>query len=69
MTYGDGGSVNCWSSSVAGLDPHYASGVGNHLFYLLAEGTENHRRPRAQRDRLQRRHAQRHRPGRRSRDL
>jgi Zn-dependent metalloprotease len=35
----DGGSRNCWSSSVAGLDPHYSSGVGNHLFYLLAEGT------------------------------
>jgi Zn-dependent metalloprotease len=35
----DGGSRNCWSSSVAGLDPHYSSGVGNHLFYLLAEGS------------------------------
>jgi hypothetical protein len=35
----DGGSKNCWSTSVAGLDPHYSSGVGNHLFYLLAEGT------------------------------
>lgn len=35
----DGSSVNCWSSSVANLDPHYSSGVGNHLFYLLAEGT------------------------------
>jgi Zn-dependent metalloprotease len=35
----DGGSRNCWSSTVAGLDPHYSSGVGNHLFYLLAEGT------------------------------
>ena len=35
----DGGSVNCWSSSTKNLDPHYSSGVGNHLFYLLAEGT------------------------------
>jgi Zn-dependent metalloprotease len=35
----DGGSKNCWSTSVARLDPHYSSGVGNHLFYLLAEGT------------------------------
>jgi Zn-dependent metalloprotease len=35
----DGASRNCWSSSVAQLDPHYSSGVGNHLFYLLAEGT------------------------------
>ncbi len=35
----DGSSVNCWSSSTGSLDPHYSSGVGNHLFYLLAEGT------------------------------
>ena len=35
----DGGSRNCWSSTVGTLDPHYSSGVGNHLFYLLAEGT------------------------------
>ncbi len=35
----DGGSKNCWTSSVGNLDPHYSSGVGNHLFYLLAEGT------------------------------
>ena len=35
----DGGSKNCWTSTVGNLDPHYSSGVGNHLFYLLAEGT------------------------------
>ncbi len=35
----DGGSKNCWTSTVGTLDPHYSSGVGNHLFYLLAEGT------------------------------
>ncbi|GAA4123060.1 M4 family metallopeptidase [Knoellia locipacati] len=35
----DGKSVNCWSSSVANLDVHYSSGVGNHFFYLLAEGS------------------------------
>ncbi|WP_198412538.1 M4 family metallopeptidase [Nocardioides mangrovicus] len=35
----DGGSVNCYDSSTGDLDPHYSSGVGNHLFYLLAEGT------------------------------
>jgi hypothetical protein len=35
----DGGSVNCWSTSTRNLDPHYSSGVGNHLFYLLAEGS------------------------------
>lgn len=35
----DGRSRNCWSKTVKKLDPHYSSGVGNHLFYLLAEGT------------------------------
>jgi hypothetical protein len=35
----DGGSVDCWTSSTKNLDPHYSSGIGNHLFYLLAEGT------------------------------
>ncbi len=35
----DGGSVNCWTTSTRNLDPHYSSGVGNHLFYLLGEGT------------------------------
>lgn len=32
-------SVGCYSSSVASMDPHYSSGVGNHFFYLLAEGS------------------------------
>ena len=35
----DGRSANCWSSTVGGLDVHYSSGVGNHFFYLLAEGS------------------------------
>ncbi len=35
----DGDSVNCWSSTVGTLDVHYSSGVGNHFFYLLAEGS------------------------------
>ena len=35
----DGGSKNCWTSTTGNLDPHYSSGVGNHLFYLLAEGS------------------------------
>jgi Zn-dependent metalloprotease len=35
----DGESPNCYSTSVKKLDPHLSSGVGNHLFYLLAEGT------------------------------
>ncbi len=37
----DGASFNCWSSSVPQSDPHYSSGVGNHLFFLLAEGSGN----------------------------
>jgi Zn-dependent metalloprotease len=35
----DGNSANCWSSGVGNLDVHYSSGVGNHFFYLLAEGS------------------------------
>ncbi|MCL8027083.1 M4 family metallopeptidase [Nocardioides bruguierae] len=35
----DGSSQSCWSSSTANVDVHYSSGVGNHFFYLLAEGS------------------------------
>ncbi|MFC5664666.1 M4 family metallopeptidase [Kitasatospora misakiensis] len=35
----DGGSADSWSSGVGNLDVHYSSGVGNHFFYLLAEGS------------------------------
>jgi Zn-dependent metalloprotease len=35
----DGQSPNCWSTRIAGLDPHLSSGVGNHFFYLLSEGS------------------------------
>lgn len=35
----DGHSANCWSTFVGSRDVHYSSGVGNHLFYLLAAGT------------------------------
>lgn len=35
----DGGSVDCWSTSTGGLDPHYSSGPLNHWFYLASEGT------------------------------
>lgn len=35
----DGDSPNCWSSNTKNLDVHYSSGVGNHFFYLLAEGS------------------------------
>jgi Zn-dependent metalloprotease len=31
-------SPNCWSAATAGLDPHYSSGVGNHFYFMLAEG-------------------------------
>ena len=35
----DGSSLNCWSSNAKNVDVHYSSGIGNHFFYLLAEGT------------------------------
>jgi Zn-dependent metalloprotease len=35
----DGGSADCWYSNVGALDVHYSSGVLNHFYYLLAEGT------------------------------
>lgn len=34
----DGRSRDCYTSDIGTLDPHYSSGVGNHFFYLLAEG-------------------------------
>jgi len=37
----DGASSDCWYSGVGGLDVHYSSGVANHFFFLLAEGTTN----------------------------
>ncbi|MER8062000.1 MULTISPECIES: M4 family metallopeptidase [unclassified Streptomyces] len=35
----DGGSADYWSSDVGDLDVHYSSGVANHFFYLLSEGS------------------------------
>ncbi|MCZ4101168.1 M4 family metallopeptidase [Streptomyces sp. SID13666] len=35
----DGVSPDYWSTSVPNLDPHVASGIGNHFFFLLAEGS------------------------------
>ena len=35
----DGSSQNCWTTGTKSLDVHYSSGVGNHFFYLLSEGT------------------------------
>jgi zinc metalloprotease ZmpA len=35
----DGSSQSCWTTGTKDLDVHYSSGVGNHFFYLLAEGS------------------------------
>ncbi len=35
----DGGSADYWDAGVGDLDVHYSSGVANHFFYLLAEGS------------------------------
>jgi len=35
----DGHSANCWSKQVGSLDVHYSSGVGNHFYYLLSQGS------------------------------
>ncbi|MGW4228295.1 M4 family metallopeptidase [Streptomyces sp. NPDC004980] len=35
----DGGSADYWDAEVGDLDVHYSSGVANHFFYLLAEGS------------------------------
>ncbi|MFF4649871.1 M4 family metallopeptidase [Streptomyces sp. NPDC001380] len=35
----DGASADYWSSGVGSLDVHYSSGVANHFFYLLSEGS------------------------------
>ncbi len=35
----DGNSHSCWSATTNTVDVHYSSGVGNHFFYLLAEGS------------------------------
>jgi Zn-dependent metalloprotease len=35
----DGASADCWYSGVGNLDVHYSSGVANHFYFLLAEGT------------------------------
>ncbi|MFG6466490.1 M4 family metallopeptidase [Roseateles sp. BYS87W] len=37
----DGASADCWYSGVGSLDVHYSSGVANHFFFLLAEGTNS----------------------------
>jgi Zn-dependent metalloprotease len=35
----DGSSHGCWSTSTNSVDVHYSSGVGNHFFFNLAEGS------------------------------
>lgn len=35
----DGKSADYWSSGVGSLNVHYSSGVANHFFYLLSEGS------------------------------
>ncbi|WP_370467055.1 M4 family metallopeptidase [Streptomyces sp. 5-10] len=35
----DGQSADAWSDGVGDLDVHYSSGVANHFFYLLSEGS------------------------------
>ncbi|MFD7068839.1 M4 family metallopeptidase [Streptomyces sp. NPDC059913] len=35
----DGNSLSCWNSGAGSVDVHYSSGIGNHFFYLAAEGT------------------------------
>ena len=35
----DGSSLSCWNSGAGNVDVHYSSGIGNHFFYLLAEGS------------------------------
>jgi Zn-dependent metalloprotease len=35
----DGNSADCWSRKVGHLNVHYSSGVANHWYYLLSEGS------------------------------
>ncbi len=35
----DGASADCWYDGVGNLNVHYSSGVGNHMYYLLSEGS------------------------------
>ncbi len=35
----DGLSKDCWYNGVGNVNVHYSSGVGNHVFYLLSEGS------------------------------
>jgi Zn-dependent metalloprotease len=35
----DGGSLSCYSKRAKSVDVHYSSGIANHFFYLLSEGS------------------------------
>lgn len=35
----DGSSADCWSATVGTKDVHYSSGVANHFFFLMANGS------------------------------
>ncbi|WPO71252.1 M4 family metallopeptidase [Streptomyces sp. KN37] len=35
----DGSSKDSWYSGIGGIDVHYSSGVANHFYYLLSEGS------------------------------
>ncbi len=35
----DGSSKDSWYSGIGSIDVHYSSGVANHFFYLLSEGS------------------------------
>ncbi|MFY9511556.1 MAG: M4 family metallopeptidase, partial [Rubrivivax sp.] len=35
----DGVSADCWYPGAANLEVHYSSGIANHFYFLLAEGT------------------------------
>ena len=35
----DGNSMNCYTAAAGNADVHYSSGIGNHFYYLLAEGS------------------------------
>ena len=35
----DGNSLDCWTDKAGEVDAHYSSGIANHFFYLLSEGS------------------------------
>lgn len=35
----DGASLGCWTPDAGNVDVHYSSGIANHFFFMLAEGS------------------------------